>query len=77
MRREARWCDEGACMRTIMVVESFEDPTDVDRALELGAVACLHKPPEPKAVQRLVETLADSCTGPQEDSNGTRWRVEL
>jgi hypothetical protein len=39
------------------MVSTFDNPADVERARKLGAVACLHKPPEPREAQRLTANL--------------------
>jgi CheY-like chemotaxis protein len=43
----------------VVMVSSFDDPADVEKASALGAVACLRKPPEPEEVQRLTAFLID------------------
>ena len=47
----------------VVMLSSFDDPTDMDRAFELGAIACLRKPPAPKAVQGLINTLTETASG--------------
>lgn len=44
----------------VVMLSSFDDPRDMDKAFELGADACLHKPPAPKEVRRLVNSLTDT-----------------
>lgn len=41
----------------VVMVSTFDNPADLQRARELGAVACLHKPPEPKEAQRLTASF--------------------
>lgn len=41
----------------VVIVSSFDRRRDIIRAFELGAVACMFKPPEPKAVKGLLKTI--------------------
>ena len=41
----------------VVMLSSFDDPRDVDKAFELGAAACLHKPPAPREVRQILLTL--------------------
>ena len=43
----------------VVMVSSFDNPSDMEEACALGAAACLRKPPEPREAQRLVATLMD------------------
>ncbi len=54
-----KWLKEDPRLREIPVVmiSSFDNRSNVNRAFELGAVACLVKPPDPRAVEGLLETI--------------------
>lgn len=41
----------------VVVISSFDNPRDTERALKLGAAACLEKPPAVEEVRRLLRTL--------------------
>lgn len=41
----------------VVIVSSFDRRADVTRAFELGAVACMAKPPQPGAVKGLLKTI--------------------
>ena len=41
----------------VVIVSSFDRRKEIVRAFELGAVACMFKPPEPKAVKGLLNTI--------------------
>jgi CheY-like chemotaxis protein len=45
----------------VVMVSTFDDPADMEKARALGAVACLRKPPPPQEAQRLLASLM--CRG--------------
>lgn len=65
-----QWIKEDPRLQRIPVVmvSSFENQANVARAFELGAIACLPKPPDPKAVSGLLQTI----TGQGPDQNRER-----
>ena len=61
----------------VVVLSSFDNPGDKDRALDLGAAACLQKPPTPQAVRQLVKALTDVPLKAEEGSSRTRRANEV
>ncbi|MGZ8940419.1 MAG: response regulator [Limisphaerales bacterium] len=47
----------------VVMLSSFDNSRDINRALEFGASACMIKPPEPNAVKGLLQTIrtGNSC----------------
>jgi CheY-like chemotaxis protein len=41
----------------VVMVSTFDNPADLERARELGAAACLRKPPKPEEAQRLTASI--------------------
>ena len=53
----------------VVMLSSFDDPSEMDKALALGAAGCLQKPPAARAVQRLLQTLTDRSSGRDQPSS--------
>jgi CheY-like chemotaxis protein len=48
----------------VVMISSFENQANVERAFELGALACMTKPPNPKAVHGLLKTISNMAPAP-------------
>jgi CheY-like chemotaxis protein len=49
----------------VVILSASENPNELEKALELGAVACLCKPPSRDTMQVLFKTLAEAGTDRQ------------
>ncbi len=60
----------------VVMLSSFDDPRDMDKALELGATACLQKPPALKDLHRVVSALTDSPSQFQDGPRSPGWMLD-